>query len=266
MDYHFYHLIPLKISETLVASDPRSRTSIEGARWAGFANFNRTVPMGFDDKISVMKSIGEVKDVLPGTYKHSNFFRFSDIPVLKPRYTEVRGVKWVTNKETGKGSLQFPPDFDVLSNIEVELGTSEFVSYYGCCITNTRQDDEVTLEMRHAIEDFRYSPNYLQDWILNKNGNNGAGVERHAFSHIDLPKDRDNGIFLLGKFEDDEETILHLTGFHIPQRHCLFVPGGVIHINDYLKGTWRTMLSDAAPIDYVYLEKGGVKFHFQFSI
>ena len=250
----------------MVANDPRSRASIEGVRWAGFANFNRTVSMGFDDNVSVMKSTSVVKDVLPGTYKAGDFLEMLDVPMLKPRYTEICGVKWVRNNETGKGSLKFPPDFDICSKIEVEVGTNEFVSHYGCTIINTKQDDKMTLGMRHAIEDFRYSPNYLQEWILNKNGNNGAGIERHDFSHVDLPKDDDNGIFLLGKFMDEEETILHLTGFRIPQRHALFIPGGTLHINDYLKGTWRTMLSDASSIDYVYLEKEDIKFHFLFAI
>ena len=87
----------------MVASDSRSRESIEGARWAGFVDFKRTVQMGFDETVSVMKATSDVTDVLPGTYKNYDFFRFSDIPVLKPRYTEIRGVKWISNKETGKG-------------------------------------------------------------------------------------------------------------------------------------------------------------------
>ena len=253
----------------MVTQDPRSRKSIDNARWAGFVDFNRTVEMGLPGDhtaVSVMKGRHSVVDVLPGTYNFNDVFGFDDLPVL-PRYTEVHGVQWIPNKETGKGALKFPPDFDILTKLEVEVGTNEFVSYYGCTITNTRQDDKVSLTMRHAIQDFTYSDNYLQEYILNKNGNNGAGLERHNFSHVDCPKERDNGIFVLAKFVDDEETILHITGFHIPQKHCLYVPGGTIHINDYLRGTWRTMLSDAAPIDYVYLEqKDGAKFHFHFAL
>ena len=76
---------------------------------------------------------------------------------------------------------------------------------------------------------------------------------------------KENWGFVLAKFVDEEESVLHITGFHIPQRHCIFIPGGTIHINDYLKGTWRTMLSDAAPIEYVYLEQDGQQFHFDFA-
>ena len=99
---------------------------------------------------------------------------------------------------------------------------------------------------------------------MNPNGNNGAGLERHRFSHLDCPLDYDNGTFVMGKFMDEEETVLRLTGFKIPARHCMLLPGGIVHCNDYLKGTWRTMLSDAAPIDYVYLEEDDERFHFNF--
>ena len=91
-------------------------------------------------------------------------------------------------------------------------------------------------------------------------------MERHDFSHVDCPIDRDNGILILAKFVDSDKTILHITGFHIPQRHCIFIPGGTIHTNDYLKGKWRTMLSDATPVDHVFLEKDGKKFWFEFAL
>ena len=149
--------------------------------------------------------------------------------------------------------------------IEIEVGTNAFVSYYGCTITNTRHQ-EVTLHMRHAIQDFKYSQNYFKKFILNPNERNGAGLERHDFSHVDCPIDRDNGILILAKFVDSDKTILHITGFHIPQRHCIFIPGGTIHTNDYLKGKWRTMLSDATPVDHVFLEKDGKKFWFEFAL
>ena len=139
--------------------------------------------------------------------------------------------------------------------------SNAYVSYYGCTITNTRHQD-VTLHMRHAIQDFKYSQNYFKKFIRRK----GSGLERHEFSHVDCPLNRGNGILVLAKFVDPGETILHITGFHIPQKHCIFIPGDTIHTNDYLRGTWRTMLSDAAPIDHVFLEKDGKKFCFEFAL
>jgi hypothetical protein len=37
--------------------------------------------------------------------------------------------------------------------------------------------------------------------------------------------------------------------------YTLYIPGGCIHSNDYLSGTWRTMLSDETDIDHVHLTK-----------
>ena len=239
-------------------------------RWAQFSNFkrqvindNQTLSLRKEkEKMTVMKSDGKVKDVLPGEYHYDSLFPLNDLHAT-PKYTEATEVKWISNKVTGKGSLKFPNEFN--ETIKIEIGTSEFLSYYGVTITNNRPNDTITLGMRHAIQDFNYSKDYLQEYILSKKGNGGAGLERHAFSHVDCPMDSDNGIFVLAKFVDEEESILHLTGFRIPLNHCILIPGYVIHINDYLKGTWRTMLSDAAPIDYVFLEKEDKRFHFKFE-
>lgn len=133
---------------------------------------------------------------------------------------------------------------------------------------------EVSLHLRHAIQDFTYSDNYLEDYCnlpKEEGGAGGAGCERHEFSHLDCPLEEDSGIFVFMKFTDDEETAMHISAFRIPVRHTLYIPSGVIHTNDYLKGTWRTMLSDAGPpIDHVHLCKGGgsgkvAKFSFTFK-
>ena len=52
---------------------------------------------------------------------------------------------------------------------------------------------------------------------------------------------------------------LHITAFKIPRHHAVYLPGGVIHSNDYFKGTWRTMLSDEVDIDIVQLYRVHVK-------
>ncbi|CAF5143653.1 unnamed protein product, partial [Rotaria sp. Silwood1] len=48
---------------------------------------------------------------------------------------------------------------------------------------------------------------------------------------------------------------LHLSAFLIPLKHTLYVPPFTLHSNDYLKGTWHTMLSDATDTDHVRLEQ-----------
>jgi len=65
-----------------------------------------------------------------------------------------------------------------------------------------------------------------------------------------------SGHFLLAKWLDDAKTSIEITAFQVPTRHTIYTPGGVMHTNNYLKGTWRTMLADG-PIDEGKVEQGG---------
>ena len=67
-----------------------------------------------------------------------------------------------------------------------------------------------------------------------------------------------------------KKQILLRTSSKYGLRHTLYIPAGVIHSNDYLKGTWRTMLSDG-PVDHAHLYRGPAvgdiasQFHFTFQ-
>lgn len=189
-----------------------------------------------------------VDDFVPGEYNLKDLANLNDLPTILPKMTVVRGVSWESsNIPNTSGNLVFPSDFNGV--IEVEIATNELLSYYQCSFAD-RNSATVYLPYRHAVQDFTYKADYLTNYVENKNG--GAGLERHAFSHIDCPVGAESGLFILGKLTEDE---LHLTAFKIPRRQTLYVPGYCIHSNDYLKGTWRTMLSDEANIDHVYLKR-----------
>ena len=125
-----------------------------------------------------------------------------------------------------------------------------FLSPTGCSFADGAQVN-VSLSIEHKTRDYIYNPNYIQDWVL---GKNGPGLERHDFTHLDMPSSTRNGWFVLAKFNDQEETELHLTAFKIPEKQTLLIPPNVIHSNDYLQGEWRTMLADA-DIDRVKLKR-----------
>ena len=59
---------------------------------------------------------------------------------------------------------------------------------------------------------------------------------KHVYTAFPLPPKK----LKFKKFPEDEdkESTLHVTAFRIPVRHTLYLPAGVIHSNDYLKGTW----------------------------
>ena len=236
-------------------------------RWKPFINFQREV----QGRMAMSSKHNLVKDILPGKFKPKDLVNFRDLPALKPEYVEITGIRWVTSELTSQsGSLFFPESF--LGEVPVQFATNELLSYFDVTIAESN-DNEISLALRHVIQDFTYSDNYLEDYCnlsKEKGGAGGAGCERHEFAHLDMPMKADNGVFVFIKFVDDEETCVHISGFRIPVRHTLYIPGGVIHTNDYLKGTWRTMLSDAGPpIDHVHLHKGSLQasqqFHFTFK-
>ena len=128
--------------ETLVSMDTRSTQAIGKERWWQFVNFQRMINTGIDNLPEpVMVGGDSVVDVLPGTYRFSNIFNFSDLPDVVPRYTEIKDVQWISNTNTGKGFLKFPSDYNTSMKIEIEVGTNAYVSYYGCIITNTIHQD-----------------------------------------------------------------------------------------------------------------------------
>ena len=237
------------------------------SRWKAFASFKRTNKEG---KLVMTGAPGMVADVVPGSYNLIDLAMFNDLPPITPKYVAVKGVTWNSSGVPNRsGRVVFPADFD--GKLPVEVATNEHLAYYGATLATGNQL-QVSLLYRHGIQDFTYQNDYLEAYVTSETALGGAGIERHDFAHLDCPLEDDSGTFIIAKHSDDGEE-LHITGFKIPTRHTLYLPGGVIHSNDYLRGTWRTMLSDEAEIDHVQLvrqnKKGKVeefeKFTFTFQ-
>ncbi|XP_013417464.1 uncharacterized protein LOC106178715 [Lingula anatina] len=219
-------------------------------RWDKFTSFRR---LGASGEVVMKGGSGMVADIVPGDYNLMDIACFSDLPPLVPKCTVIKGVKWVSSTIPGiSGKIVFPSDFN--KEIVTDLATNEHLRYYGCSFADSQQV-KISLMYRHGIQDFTYENKYLEDYVTVSNG--GAGIERHDFSHLDCPLVEDSGVFIMAKLVGDDE--LHVTGFRVPVRHTLYIPGGCIHSNDYLKGTWRTMLSDETDIDHVHLVKKSAK-------
>ncbi len=216
-------------------------------RWKAFASFRR---YGQSGELVMHGESGMVADILPGKYNLVDLACFSDLPPLQPRHIAVNKPEWIQSNISGKsGKIIFPSNFT--GTIPVDIATDQHVRYYGCSFADSNQV-QVSLLYRHGIQDFTYQNKYLEDYVKTQNG--GSGLECHDFSHLDCPLEADSGYFILAKY-DEKSGDLHITAFKVPTRHTLYVPGGCIHSNDYLKGTWRTMLSDEAEIDHVHITR-----------
>ena len=238
--------------------------SLGGPPLTAFEDFDRV-----NDEGKIVMEARKVAEFEAGFYKLIDLLFFSDLPPIVPKHTVVRGVTWESDAshQTGdKGRLVFPPGFD--GRIQTEVATNNNLMYYGAALA-TGSEKEIKLLYHYDTMNFTMNPNYLKEYVLKdgKHSLGGACVERHEFHHLDCPLCDDSGHFIIAKFFDDKRE-LHLTAFKIPTLHTLYLPGGTIHSNDYLKGTWCTMLSDEAPIDQVRLlrkkDEGLEKFHFEF--
>ena len=221
--------------------------------------------IGADGKVAMQESPNPPRIIPKGTMKLADL-----APLIRPRSTTVRGVNW----DTKTGQLTFPSDFS--GEIATDVATSDNVRYYTAKLANKMKEgeDDIYIPFEHEQQDYEYKENYLEKYVMvekplregEQGGAGGSGLERHNFCHTDTPHEdiHKSGIFVLGKFLDDSETTLQLTGFFINRGDTLLVPAGVIHSNNYLRGEWTTMLAPNRSVEEVKLLKGGKKFHFTY--
>jgi len=226
------------------------------ARWQPFASFKRRV-----DRATVMQSNkGLIQDILPGQYNLSELTRYKELGRVKPSRTIVQAV-WIEGDGGANPSkLILPSHFD--GKIEVDIATPETVGYYGASLGDGHAaSTSLTLEQRHVLQDFTYGKEYLQKWVLGSAG--GAALETHQFAHLDCPLGNflETGHFILAKFLEEDPDSLEITAFMVPNQSTIYTPGGVMHTNNYLQGTWRTMLADG-PINEAKMYRNDEKFNF----
>ena len=85
------------------------------------------------------------------------------------------------------------------------------------------------------MQDFDYKDNYLEKWVTNPEGANGAALEHHGFAHLDCPLKamRESGHYILAKFLNEEKTKIAITAFKV--RSLLRANNLVFH--DLLSGS-----------------------------
>ena len=241
-----FHALQNYLEEVWGPEEASNLTEYVRLRWKMFLKFRRKTNNG---KVVMKCGHGLVEKRTPGTYRLFDIASFSDLPPLVPKHTVVNDITWESSTSPGKsGHLLFPSDFD--GKIQTDIATNETLRFYGCCFADSEQT-KISLLYDYWIQDFTYEDDYLSEYIMKTNM--GSGLEKHEFSHLDCPLTEESGHFILAKFT--ESGALCLTALKVPIRHTLYIPGNCIHSNDYLLGTWRTMLSDQKDIDHVLLTK-----------
>jgi hypothetical protein len=165
-------------------------------------------------------------------------------------YKEVIGTwipkKHLPNPDKGHFLLYHDQPGDEV-DIPIVEASAENLQYYGCELIGG-------LRAKHAskLSTYDYKRNYHENFVLENYG--GSGLERHDFEHTEKPlwKYGKNGrgcrpgYLLLGKIVNQEEKFItvHLSAFQIAQGSVVKIPGGTIHSNDHMIGTWETLVQD----------------------
>lgn len=234
-----------KLSALLTNEDEEELVEYIKSRWEQLVNYKRR---GKNGEV-VMYTDEQITDALPGTYDLFQLVmdQFDEkIISTPPRHAILKPVKWISAPNyVDHGQLLCPKYWNC--TIPIDIGTDQNLCYYGASLASKKQQ-QIALLHRHATVDFIYGEDYQSNYVANKGG--GFGMEMHEFHHMVCPLQDDSGYFILGKKISADE--MHLTAFKIPKNHVLYIPPNSIHSNDYLKGKWRTMLTDEVYVDQVH--------------
>lgn len=156
--------------------------------------------------------------------------------VREPKRVRITDVTWRQSQEfnwtaylpTSSGRIRVP----------VDMADDAKLGYYNCRLLSP--NDVVSLHHRSIITNFRYDDDYLKRYVIGVLG--CSSIEQHEFAHIDKPLDKRSGYLLIGKMDPIDQS-LELTAFLVRQFQSVYIPAKTIHTNDYLLGTWETLLS-----------------------
>lgn len=156
--------------------------------------------------------------------------------IRRPRLRRLENVFW-HQSDVFNWTLYLPEESSVVS-VPVETADDAALGYYNCRLI--RPADAITLDHRSVVINFCYENEYFQHYVIDVLG--GCSIEHHAFAHVDMPLDENSGHLLLGRIDPIDQA-LELTAFVVRPMQRIYIPSHTIHTNDYLLGTWETLLS-----------------------
>lgn len=202
---------------------------------------------------STMNRQGPIKEFLPGVYYFNMIVNYSDLPRLRPASTVVDGVRWQPGEEGDAGKIVFPESFS--REIQSEVATMETLSYYGARLVGGDANCNSTFQMtdRHIMDDMTYNDNFFSKWVNRSGG--GPTLEWRDSPNFDCPLSSmgGSGHFVLARWTNEDKTDIEMTAFKVPLRRTIFTPAGTMHTRNYLRGTWRSLLSKA-PVNVAKLQ------------
>lgn len=158
--------------------------------------------------------------------------------IRKPKHVRIENVSWQRSNDFD-WTMHLPHGSKVVS-VPIDFADDAGLGYYNCRLI--KPDDIISLSHRSVIVNFCYQNDYFDRYVVGVRG--GCSIEHHDFAHIDMPFDRLSGYLVIGRIVPINQA-LELTAFVVEPLHRVYIPAKTIHTNDYLLGTWETLLSSA---------------------
>lgn len=172
--------------------------------------------------------------------------------VRRPRLVRIEMASWQWYRKLTWTAFLASTVHEI--TVPVQNADDATLGYYNCRLL--KQDDVISLDHRSIIADFLYLDHYFDRYVVDILG--GSLIEQHAFAHVDMPLNPRSGYLMIGKI-DPVDQALELTAFVVKPGDSVYIPAGTIHTNDYLLGTWQTLLSSACEIPNARIRQPGDK-------
>lgn len=172
--------------------------------------------------------------------------------IWPPRLVRIEMASWQRYQELVWAAFLESTISEI--TVPVHEADDAALGYYNCRLL--KPGDVISLNHRSIITDFVYRDDYFGRYVMDVLG--GSLIEQHAFAHVDTPRDRYSGHLVIGKI-DPADQALELTAFAVRPGDSVYIPAGTIHTNDYLLGTWKTLLSSACEFPSARVRQPGDK-------
>lgn len=158
--------------------------------------------------------------------------------VRRPRRVRLDDVIWNRSQELNWTAYLSTESRTI--SIPIDVADDVGLGYYDCRLISP--DDVISLNHRSLITNFHYHDDYFRNYVLGVLG--FSSIEQHEFAHVDTPLDDRSGHLVIGRMDPLDQS-LELTAFVVKPGDSVYIPAHTIHTNDYLLGTWETLLSSA---------------------
>lgn len=215
------------------------------------------------ETVDMLSATGIARESIPSSY---------DFELTEPKEATVQ-AKWHNKMEekavSGRDASVFG-SLGVFAIIDKGKATSipkmnalavppSFLEKYGAKLI--RVDEPVTLE---AVEDksleelymveYDFDPEYIQQYVMHKQGGGGLFVETHPFPHVFTPLSRKcGGAVILGI--DNKDDTFNFAAFEIPFGFTLKINSNVIHGDSFFTGPYAIALTETELADSVLLRQ-----------